>query len=60
MITEDEVIRALDKPRQLFSVQQVINPSTKDTEALHILLLKMRDAGKVCFDIKDGRWRRKA
>jgi hypothetical protein len=58
MVTEDEVMRALDKPRQLFSVQQVVNPGSKSTEELHALLLKMRDDGKVKFDVKTGRWRR--
>ena len=56
MITEDDVVRALDKPRPLFSVQQVINPGSKSTEELHGLLLKMREAGQVKFDIKTGRW----
>lgn len=58
MVTEDEVIRALDKPRQLFSVQQIVNPSRKSTDELHALLLRMRDAGRVRFDIKSGRWAR--
>jgi len=56
MITEDDVVRALDKPRPLFSVQQVINPGSKSTEELHGLLMRMRDAGRVKFDIKTGRW----
>jgi hypothetical protein len=56
MVTEDDVIRAIDKPRQLFSVQMVVNPGSKGTDELHALLLRMRDAGKVKFDIKTGRW----
>jgi hypothetical protein len=56
MITEDDVVRALDKPRPLYAVQQVINPGSKSTEELHGLLMRMRDAGHVKFDIKSGRW----
>jgi hypothetical protein len=56
MITEGDVARALDKPRPLFAAQQVINPGSKSTEELHGLLLRMRDAGQVKFDIKTGRW----
>ena len=56
MITEDEVLRALDKPRKLFSLQQAINPSTKQTDKLHSLLLAMRKEGKITFDINSGRW----
>jgi hypothetical protein len=40
MITEGDVVRALDKPRALFSVQQVINPGSKSTEELHGLLME--------------------
>jgi hypothetical protein len=56
MITEDDVLRALDKPRPLYAAQQVINPGSKSTEELHGLLMRMRDAGQVKFDIKTGRW----
>jgi hypothetical protein len=59
MITEDEVLRALDKPRKLFALQQTINSSTKQTDALHSLLLAMRKDGKITFDIKSGRWEKK-
>ncbi len=57
MVTEDAVLKALDKPRKLFSIRQVTDPSGSD-EALQILLMKMRDAGKVGFDIKKGTWRK--
>ena len=56
MITED-VVRALDKPRPLYAIQQAINPGSKSTDELHGLLMRMRDAGQVKFDIKMGRWR---
>jgi hypothetical protein len=56
MITENDVVRALDKPRALYAAQQVINPGSKSTEELHGLLMRMRDAEQVKFDIKTGRW----
>lgn len=56
MIAETDVIRALDKPRKLYSIQQVINPGQKTTDELHALLLRMRDEKKVAFNIVSGRW----
>jgi hypothetical protein len=55
MITEEQVLKSLDKPRSLYSVLQVVNPSGSQEE-LHTLLMRMRDAGKVKFDIHKGRW----
>jgi len=55
MITEDQVLKSLDKPRSLYSVLQVVNP-TGSQEELHVLLMRMRDAGRVKFDINKGRW----
>ena len=56
MTTEDAVLDALDKPRALYAVQQRVDPSNKSTEALQDLLMRMRAAGKVKFDIKTGKW----
>lgn len=56
MTREEDVLAALDKPRALYSVQQLVDPSKKSTDALQELLLRMRAAGKVKFDIKSGRW----
>jgi hypothetical protein len=56
MTREEEVLAALDKPRALYSVQQRVDPSNKSTDALQELLMQMRTAGKVKFDIKSGRW----
>ena len=56
MTTEDAVLEALDKPRALYAIQQRVDPSSKSTEALQDLLLRMRSAGKVKFDIKSGKW----
>ena len=50
------MLAALDKPRALYSVQQRVDPSNKSTEALQELLMQMRTAGKVKFDIKSGKW----
>lgn len=57
MVTEDAVLKALDKPRKLYAILQVTDPGGS-TDALQALLMKMRDAGKVKFDINKGSWRR--
>ncbi len=56
MTKEEDVLAALDTPRALYSLQQRLDPSNKSTEALQELLLRMRAAGKVKFDIKAGKW----
>ena len=56
MIREEDVLAALDKPRALYPLQQRLDPSNKNTDALQELLLRMRAAGKVKFDIKGGKW----
>jgi hypothetical protein len=56
MTREEDVLAALDKPRALYSLQQLLDPSNKSTDALQELLLQMRAAGKVKFDIKNGKW----
>lgn len=56
MTTEEEVLAALDKPRALYAVQQRVDPSNRNTDALQDLLMRMRAAGKVKFDIKTGKW----
>ncbi len=58
MINEAEVLAALDKLSAVYPLQQRLDPSSKTTEALQDLLLKMRAAGKVKFDIKTGKWSR--
>ena len=58
MTTEEAVLEALDKPRAVYAIQQRVDPSSKSTEALQDLLLRMRAAGKVKFDIKTGKWSR--
>ncbi len=56
MTKEEEVLAALDKPRALYSIQQRLDPSSKSTDALHDLLIRMRAEGRVKFDIKTGHW----
>jgi hypothetical protein len=56
MIKEEDVLAALDKPRAVYSLQQRLDPSNKSTDALQELLLQMRAAGKVKFDIHKGKW----
>ena len=58
MIKEEEVLAALDKPRAIYSLQQRLDPSNKSTDALQELLMRMRTAGTVKFDIKTGKWRK--
>jgi hypothetical protein len=58
MIKEEDVLAALDKPRAIYSLQQRLDPSNKSTDALQELLMRMRTAGTVKFDIKTGKWRR--
>jgi len=56
MTTEEDVLAALDKPSAIYSLQQRLDPSNRSTEALQALLMRMREAGKVKFDIKTGKW----
>jgi len=58
MTREEDVLEALDKPRALYSIQMLVDPSNKSTDALQDLLMRMRTEGKVKFDIKSGRWRK--
>ena len=58
MIKEEDVLAALDKPRAVYSLQQRLDPSNRSTDALQELLMRMRTAGSVAFDIKTGKWRK--
>jgi hypothetical protein len=58
MTREEEVLAALDKPRAVYGILQLVDPSSKSTDALQDLLMRMRAAGKVKFDIKKGTWSR--
>ena len=54
--TEDDVLAALDKPLAVYALQQRVDPSSRSTEALQDLLMRMRAKGLVKFDIKTGKW----
>jgi hypothetical protein len=56
MVKEEEVLAALDKPRAVYSLQKLLDPSNRSTDALQELLLRMRAAGKVKFNINTGKW----
>ena len=58
MTDEERVLEALEKPSELYHLQQRLDPSSKTTDALQDQLLKMHSAGKVKFDIKRGNWSR--
>jgi hypothetical protein len=58
MIKEEDVLAALDKPRAVYSLLARLDPSNKSTDALHELLMGMRAAGKVKFDIHNGKSRK--
>jgi hypothetical protein len=56
MTREEDVLAALDKPRAVYSLLKLLDPSSKSTDPLQDLLMRMRTAGKVKFDIKTGLW----
>ena len=56
MVREEDVLAALDKPRAVYAILQLVDPSNKSTDALQDLLMRMRTEGKVKFDINKGRW----
>ena len=55
MVTEDAVLKALDKPRKVYALLQATDPGGS-TDALQALLMRMRDEGKLRFDINKGNW----
>jgi hypothetical protein len=58
MVKEDDVLAALDKPMAVYALQRLLDPSSKSTDPMQDLLMRMRAAGKVKFDIKKGVWSR--
>ena len=56
MTREEDVLGALDKPRAIYSLKQLVDPSSKSTDQLQDLLMRLRTEGKVKFDIKSGKW----
>jgi len=58
MTTEDDVLATLEKPLAVYALQRLLDPSCKSTDPMQDLLMRMRAAGKVKFDIKKGLWSR--
>jgi hypothetical protein len=58
MMTEDDVLAALDRPLAVYALQQRHDPSRKSTDELQDQLMRMRSSGKVKFGIKTGKWYR--
>lgn len=56
MTNEAEVLAALEKPMAVYPLQQRLDPSSKSTDALQDLLMRMRAEGKLKFNIKTGKW----
>ena len=56
MTNETEVLAALEKPMAVYPLQQRLDPSSKSTDALQDLLMRMRAEGKLKFNIKTGKW----
>jgi hypothetical protein len=55
-MTEEKVLNALaEKPLKIHALRMRIAPSGSEEE-LHVLLMRMRDAGKVKFNINSGLW----
>jgi hypothetical protein len=53
---KEDILAALDKPRAIFPLKQLVDPSGKSPDALQDLLMRMRAEGSVKFDIKSGKW----
>jgi hypothetical protein len=46
MMNETEVLAALDKPGAIYSLKKRLDPSSKSTDALQDLLMRMRARAK--------------
>jgi hypothetical protein len=56
-MTKEKLLAALDKPRKIYGLLQIVNPGGSSDE-LQTMLMRMRDEGLVKFDIKKGVWSR--
>jgi hypothetical protein len=56
MIKDEDVLAILDKARAISSLKHLLDPSSKSTDALQDVLMRMRAEGKLKFDIKTGKW----
>lgn len=53
---EEDILAALTQPQSVYAIKQRVDPSSKTTEAVQELLLRMRAQGKLKFDINSGKW----
>ena len=58
MVTDDDILAVLNKPLGVYAIQQLLDPSSKSTDAMQDHLMRMRTSGKVKFDIKTGKWKK--
>ncbi len=56
-MTKERLLAALDRPRSTNAVLTIVNPGGK-VDTVQILLMEMREAGLVKFDINRGLWSR--
>ena len=56
-MTKERLLAALDKPRKVYALLMVVNPSGS-VEEVQTMLMQMRDEGLVKFDINKGLWSR--
>ena len=55
-MNEEQILNGLaEKPLKIRALLMRVSPSGSEEE-LHVLLMRMRDAGKVTFNIKSGLW----
>ena len=55
-MNNEDVLAALDKPRAIYSLQRLLDPSSRHPDALQEQLMRMRAEGLVKFDINTGKW----
>jgi hypothetical protein len=56
-MTNDRLLAALDKPRTTSGLAKIVNPGGS-IDQVQMMLMQMRDAGLVKFDINKGMWSR--
>ena len=57
-MTKERLLAALDRPRSANAVLRIVNPGGPSVDTVQTLLMEMREAGLVKFDINKGLWSR--
>ena len=57
-MTKERLLAALDRPRSVNAVLRIVNPGGSNVDTVQALLMEMREAGLVKFDINKGLWSR--